>query len=160
MDKYDLEIERLSQVSADELDRAWDSDDDVTANSPLFQFCSRTGRASGNRADSCGCLVQVCWFSWKFTEIPALTEAIRADRRIPWDVTYQGAWDGLTRRERIAILTHFADWQRALDATIRAGKPWHNDFIPRRDNEHRADTGAGHGLPASTDGIPVGAGRL
>lgn len=131
MDKYDVEINCLVKSSGNYVESAWES------YSALFKSVDPT----------CGCLTTIRGEVWGLVsyECPQHNSAILAihrDIRIPASYStpngaelpdgFCEAWDAMSLAERRELLTIFAEWQRALDATIRAGRPWHDDFTPRR----------------------------
>lgn len=125
MDKYDEAIEWLVEHADDEtgirdnvIQLAWDLDDEFPMALCLFQICSPSGLGSSTpQGKICGCLTQV-----RRTEntldawTPELTEAIRADERIPGRIEEISK---LRDDELRAALQPFAEWQRRLDREIR-----------------------------------------
>lgn len=148
MDKYDLEIERLVEQNGRMLQVSW------SQWGPLFDVV--TG--------DCGCLTMIRGSIRKqFSKIcpaaNAAITAIRLDGRLPaslpldesgacWVPDFEN-WDGLSVEERREFLKPFAEWQRALDATIRQGKPWHPEFAPGKNSESTV-----HKTPASRSAVP------
>lgn len=109
-DTYEQEVQRLADYSWNQLDEAW-----IKAT-PLFKFCNE----DGDIPDECGCLTQVrCGMRPAAT--PELTEAIRADERIPRNTEqiYINGWNRKNRDERVELLRVFAEWQRRIDKEIR-----------------------------------------
>ena len=154
---YDAEIDRLVNLNSAELREAWDcsaiDDDNWMPNSPLFHYCNATGAQPEDEADTCGCLTLIRSYLDFTSADPALAEAIRSDKRIPDYVECLiDSWNGMSVVQRRAALQIFANWQRAMDATIRAGRPWHDDFIPRL--EHETKSGAGDGARVHGGLIP------
>jgi hypothetical protein len=126
MDKYDQAIEWLVEHADDEtalpgcnvIDLAWDLDDAYQTGQCLFQICSPSGFAVNTpQGMPCGCLTQVVrkentLDAWT----PKLTEAIRADQRIPGSIRDISRLRGDELR---TALQPFAEWQRRLDKEIR-----------------------------------------
>lgn len=94
------------------------------AEAPLFAYCSKhdqsgttlTKRPDGKR---CGCLTMihsdVIFCAWT----DALTEEIRADERIPDDMTeFHEEFQDATPADRRAMLAPFAEWQERLDREL------------------------------------------
>src|SRR5690349_3566971 len=114
---------------------AWESGKG-DGRSDLFDFCANDGVGS---LRNCGCLTMVRYNDCVAEDhggkvCKSLTAAIAGDERIPnvCIERFQQSWANGTLPERRAILTVFADWQRAMDATIRQGKPWHPEFSPTK----------------------------
>lgn len=104
-DKYDLAIEYLTK-NPDEILDSWSMIAENETGFPLFQFAT----VSGEPGDfEYGCLTQIRNLDHPFhAETPELTEAIRADNRIP-----------RTHRElAVEHLPVFAEWQRKLDREL------------------------------------------
>lgn len=101
MDIYDKEVKRLSK-NPDEIYCAWTYG---PGHSPLFDAASSKRYTSVN---SCGCLIQVKMGFRASSK--RLTEAIRADARIPEDVTE-------IKPEHLPV---FAEWQRKLDKMFKS----------------------------------------
>jgi hypothetical protein len=104
MDKYDLEIERITKaVDNGDSEAIWGAWFHATC---LFQFASRSGRTK----KSIGCLTMIRHNPKRFhAETEALTEEISKDERIPKNE------NGIT----IKTLPVFAEWQRRLDKELR-----------------------------------------
>lgn len=130
-DKYDEAIERLAQSNGPALEDAW-VEFSIRPDGCLFQFITASGRSIGAHLD-CGCLTMIRSGSAR-AEPESLNRSIRRDPRVP-DGIHELAkkWGGMSGEERRESLQIFSEWQRAVDATIRAGKPWHDDFTPRRE---------------------------
>ncbi len=130
MDKYDAEIERLVVRDMYALLWCWQN------SGPLFQRI----------ANDCGCLTQVRGGNYTKSGVRganAVIESVRRDERIPKslpcitkavpNIPEFNDWDSWTTERRREMLTRFANWQRALDSTIRQGKPWHPEFAPPKE---------------------------
>lgn len=117
---YAKEVERLVKADRHEMRKAW------TDARLLFQFCSPSGGFANYR---CGCLTSVRGGADSFSQ--ALTDSIRRDYRLPRhiDELYRD-WDAMSEHERRKVLRVFAEWQIAMDMTIRDWKPWHPEFAP------------------------------
>lgn len=125
-DKYELEIDRLIKAGAlhEDLGRVcheqWSINDEGTdAGSPLFSYCTpHRGPDDNPDGHRCGCLTQIrdqdngseerVYSAWT----DELTERIIADERLP-----KHPWE-ITSREQLEV---FAEYQREMDQTIRAG---------------------------------------
>ncbi len=97
MDKYDEQIARLREKPED-IRKEWGY------GGGIFGFATKTRQTVNSDGNTCGCLTMVRdGFN---AETPELTEAIRADGRIP------------TNACEITIddLPIFAEWQRKMDA--------------------------------------------
>ena len=117
-DKYDRAIEVLLEASdfKVEAEEAWNAPLTHEAGC-LFQFASKSGRfeePTVTQCDSCGnelmcgCLTLIRETVCDVADTPELTEAIRADERIPTsprDITPED-------------LPVFAEWQRRLDKEL------------------------------------------
>ncbi len=118
MDKYDLAIEKLMGVPDEEFATAvenawaWNHRDGPATHLPLFDSAGRTGDRYDKdwTGEICGCLTQVAE-GFKGAATPELTEAIRADKRLPKHVSH-------IRREHLPV---FAQWQRRLDQELNRG---------------------------------------
>jgi hypothetical protein len=102
MDKYDKAIAYLSD-HPDEIMEAWKRPHKHVAGC-LFQKATKTGWSCVS-----GCLTELRRWPQLNAATDALTDAIRADRRIPmdpYDITV----------ERLGV---FAEWQRRLDQELR-----------------------------------------
>lgn len=123
MDKYDAEIEAFLGLDSGQLAMEW------SAPAALFQYCTPNGFAG---MTECGCLTMVRWnlSSRRRACDPTLTRQIQQDERIPPTPDIWSVWKKSNIDQRRAMLTAFAEWQRAMDATIRQGKPWHPEFSP------------------------------
>lgn len=100
-DKYDNAVEYLTK-NPSEIERAWYDPFSHVSSGCLFKFVTPNGCCYFNRIAH-GCLTSVRDGSIAYT--PELTEAIRADERIPM------------RGDNIEVkhLPVFAEWQRRLD---------------------------------------------
>ena len=111
-DRYDQEVERLSAVADAAFDsHLWRSWSDA---GPLFGFVSPSPEDPTIQIDGapCGCLTQVRG-GCNPACTSALTEAIRADKRIPTEV-------GDIRRGHLPV---FAEWQRKIDSILGRTPP-------------------------------------
>jgi hypothetical protein len=114
-DKYDQYVETLRSIPDKEFslridEYYWNHPHDVEEGS-LFLYCSPGGCSGfydGNRNyTECGCLTQVKKGTYQaFTK--ELTDAIRADERIPSDPK------DITKEN----LSVFAEWRRAIDSMV------------------------------------------
>ena len=108
-DKYDVAIGYLNAFPDEDFDdavyRAWSKprESGNTAGC-LFQIAARPTFYSSHT----GCLTQIRTMEATIAETPELTEAIRADDRIPFGL------DHITRKS----LHVFAEWQRRLDVEL------------------------------------------
>lgn len=97
---YDEQIERLKSSPPEEIREEW------ADSEGLFQYATR----SGNEEAFGGCLTQIRRDSYRCVPgRPDLTEAIRADERIPRD-----SFD-----IRVEHLPVFREWQERLDRELR-----------------------------------------
>lgn len=106
MDKYNEQIEKILKAAdfVHAVNTAW------LSGQGLFQFCTPTGDLSPDMPDCgrLGCLTMVK-SGHHVACTPELTEAIRADPRLPED----------SGDVTPAHLPVFAEWQRRLDLEIR-----------------------------------------
>lgn len=102
-DKYDEAIEYLT-AHPEHIQQAWMNPCDRERGGCLFQFVAENGEYG---TGWCGCLLTVAALAQPACS-EFLTEAIRADERIP------------IRQDRITVehLPIFADWQRRIDAIL------------------------------------------
>ena len=113
-DKYDVQIEKLLDYSAETLESAW------LGGQGIFQFASPTGAPRKTKVGRCGCLTMIRGCATSVAWTPQLTEEIRADTRLPCNMThFKQDWVRWTRAERRKHLQVFAEWQRRLDKEIR-----------------------------------------
>lgn len=103
-DKYDAEIQRLLNVPDEEFEDNVISAWGTTGDALLFQFAGRGGRCAD---DNIGCITMIRDGSYE-AQTSELTEAIRADERIPGDAK------DITKKH----LPVFAEWQRRLDVEL------------------------------------------
>jgi hypothetical protein len=127
-DRYDVGINYLvrnpAQLHDAWCDGAWcdgaatlcrSGDPELWDASRLFSFCRRRGPCSSRNV---GCLTQVHQdSSCKVDGPPELTEAVRADKRLP-DSIDQDAFIGLRPSQRVEYLKPFAEWQRRFDKEL------------------------------------------
>lgn len=113
MDAYDLEVERLANATIEQMDDAWahDTCGGEKLHSCLFDDCG-IYRHSADTDMPCGCLTLVRCGSMD-AQTPELTDAIRADERLPLQV------DDITREH----LPVFAEWQRRIDKELGRTPP-------------------------------------
>lgn len=89
----------------------------------LFLWCTPSRGGMERNVGPCGCLTMV-HNSSPFGPVAwtdELTDAIRADNRIPDDMTnFKNELMLLPRAERVARLSVFREWQERLDREIRS----------------------------------------
>jgi len=107
MDKYDEAIEFL-KAHPSEIHEAWSEieDDPPHPAHCLFQAATKDGRVDS--IASFGCLTQIRGMGSWDAATPELTEAIRADDRIP----------GNPLSISVDHLPVFAEWQRRIDREL------------------------------------------
>ena len=103
MDKYDVQIAELVKLDGEEFTAAVQSD--WMNSKGLFEYAIANPKCMGK--DGTGCLTMIRNGGWR-AETEELTEAIRADERLPktqQDIT----------KEHLPV---FAEWQRRLDKEL------------------------------------------
>jgi hypothetical protein len=104
-DKYDQQIDKL--LNAPNVKRAIQNDWEHAIG--LFQFATPTGKVEYDDALASGCLTMIRRSTTNIAYTQKLTEAIRADERLPKN------WGDIEPHH----LPVFAEWQRRLDKEIR-----------------------------------------
>lgn len=108
MDKYDEHIAILKTLDVDKIYKEW------LKGHGIFTFASRTGKAVARSDErNIGCLSMIKGSSSYVAETTELTEAIRADPRIPV-VKVESDVSKFTEDNYIAM----AEWQRRLDIEL------------------------------------------
>lgn len=105
MDKYDEAIAYLTEHPS-KIQTAWNwPDDDLYGDGEINGGC--LFQIVGDY-EECGCLTQIRLNPYRIAPTAALTDAIRADERIPKS----------PEQITIADLPVFAEWQRRLDKEL------------------------------------------
>ena len=153
-DKYDAAIEFLVSATVEQLDASWDKPL-IARGGCLFNLCCQDPEnAVWQSSDRCGCLTEIRGDGLRSSDA-ALTQSIRGDRRIPECIELiLDKWDRMNAEQRRALLTVFAEWQRAMDATIRQGKKWHPEFAPVPGIAKAGTEPRGANDSESADGVP------
>ncbi len=108
-DAYDRAVRRLKKEYEEDNEAIYDSWSGVQI---LFGFVSADRNIGWDRGIKCGCLTQIRGYEF-CAETKDLTDAIRADDRLPGDAN----------EIRPHHLPFFAEWQRRIDKTLGRTPP-------------------------------------